>query len=73
MKNPVCKNCLNFSPLDESSSIESSKFGLCTKFGAKNMITGEIKYDSAINCRNDASKCSNFGFHFAPNPTRSII
>ena len=74
MNFPACDNCLyfrNFIPIEGTSSdfashYEYSKIGVCMKFGDKNMITGKIDYDSAINCRNDASKCSNEAFHFTP-------
>jgi hypothetical protein len=36
------------------------------KFG-HNMVTGKIHYDSAINCRNDLSKCTKFARYFTPN------
>jgi hypothetical protein len=68
MNFPACENCLyfgNFIPI-EGSHYEYSKIGVCMKFGDKNMITGKIDYDSAINCRNDPSKCSNEAFHFTP-------
>jgi hypothetical protein len=36
------------------------------KFGEKNMITGKIKYDYAIDCRNDVSKCTKIARYFVP-------
>jgi len=67
---PACERCSNFIPIFETSySPEHSKNGLCIKFGEKNMITGKIKYDYAIDCRNDASKCTKYARYFTPlNP-----
>jgi hypothetical protein len=35
----------------------SYKFGSCSKFGKKNLVTGKIEYDQALICRNDENKC----------------
>ena len=34
------------------------------KFGDKNIVTGEIRYNSAINCRNDETKCIKVGIYY---------
>jgi hypothetical protein len=70
---PVCDNCFNFRnfiPIEGTTSeFEYSKIGVCMKFGERNMITGKITYDSAIDCRNDVSKCTNVARYFTPlNP-----
>ena len=67
-KLPICSNCLHFIehtnnyPYDPSPSDE--QYGRCKKFGEINMITGQIEYDLAINCRSNVSKCGNFGSEY---------
>ena len=76
MKYPVCHNCFNFGnfiPIEGTSDFEYYKTGVCMKFGEKDMITGKINYDSAIDCRNDASKCTNTAKYFTPlNPLHPL-
>jgi hypothetical protein len=36
----------------------------CSKFGDKNIINGEIKFDYADTCRNDEAKCGKEGRYF---------
>ena len=58
---PICSNCLHFIehknnyPYDPIPSNE--KFGRCKKFGEVDMVSGIIKYDLAIHCRLNDSKC----------------
>jgi len=65
---PICSNCLYFIehknnyPYDPIPSNE--RYGKCKKFGEVNMITGEIEYDLASNCRFNDSKCGKFGSEF---------
>lgn len=65
---PICSKCLHFIehtnnyPYDPIPSNEY--YGRCTKFGEVNMITGEIEYDLAINCRLNVSKCGNSGSEY---------
>jgi len=63
---PTCERCFNF---ENFTPIEGTTFeysnGVCMKFGEK-MINGKIKYDYAIDCRNDASKCTKFARYFVP-------
>ena len=69
MNYPTCDNCFNFrnfTPIEGTSSFEYSSIGVCMKFGEKNMVTGKIKYDYAIDCRNDVSKCTNIARYFVP-------
>ena len=80
MNYPICGNCVNyrhFIPIQRTRRIydfEYSNMGVCMKFGEKNMITGEIKYDSAIDCRNDKSKCTKHARYFTPlNPLHPLF
>jgi len=69
MKYPICDDCIyfgNFIPIEGTNDFEYSNIGVCMKFGEKNMITGKIKYDSAIDCRTDVSKCTKFARYFTP-------
>ena len=53
-----CRNCIYY---NQHSNIELSK---CKKFGEKNIISNEIKYDYAEGCRNDELKCGKEGKYF---------
>jgi hypothetical protein len=50
---PSCKKCIHFNP-DNYNTESLSK---CNKFGEKNIISNEIKYDYADSCRKDEEKC----------------
>ena len=56
-----CRNCIYY---NQHSNIELSK---CKKFGEKNIISNEIKYDYAEGCRNDELKCGKEGKYFEEN------
>lgn len=57
---PSCKNCIYFKP----SGYIPDSLSRCNKFGEKNIITDEIKYDFADYCRNDEKKCGIEGKFF---------
>jgi len=65
---PICSNCLHFIehtnnyPYDPTPS--NKQYGKCKKFAEMNLITGEIEYDLAKNCRLNISKCGNFGSEY---------
>jgi hypothetical protein len=69
---PICCNCLHFIehtnnyPYDPLPSDKT--YGRCKKFGEVNMITCEIEYDLARNCRLNDNKCG----HFASEYTEEI-
>lgn len=66
---PACDRCFNFAnftPIEGTTNFEYSKIGVCMKFGEKDMINGKIKYDYAIDCRNDVSKCTKIARYFVP-------
>jgi len=46
---PSCRNCIFHKPNNKDNFASSSN--LCEKFGEKNIITGEIDYDSVFRCR----------------------
>ena len=60
---PACRNCV-FYKSDPSSIQFASTFNRCEKFGEKNIVTNEIRYDYADLCRTNESKCGQKGLHF---------
>ena len=56
---PFCVNCIHF--LDHIGEYPYTRVnninGRCKIFGKANLITGLIKYESAIDCRHDDDKC----------------
>ena len=61
---PSCRNCVYYKPyafdLDYTSTLSK-----CEKFGEKNIISDEIKYNEYADlCRNDDSKCGKKGKYF---------
>ena len=51
----LCRNCIHYKPYN--NEVTSSIIGGCDKFGEKNIITGEIKYEHADICRNNEDLC----------------
>ena len=60
---PSCKNCIYYQPCVTSDDFTSS-LNKCKKFGSKDIITDEIKYDFADFCRKDENKCGIEGKYF---------
>jgi hypothetical protein len=64
---PSCKKCIRYLPsvyhLDFGSNMNR-----CSKFGEKNMISDEIKYDFVESCRKDEKKCGEKGEYFEEEP-----
>jgi len=54
---PICKECIYY----KKQMLLSGK---CTKYGTKNLVTGEIKYGAAEMCRKIDTKCGANGKHF---------
>ena len=65
---PICSNCLHFIEHTNNYPYDSipndELYGRCKKFGEMNLISGEIKYDFAQDCRLNVSKCGNFGSEY---------
>jgi hypothetical protein len=57
---PVCKDCIYF----KNDYFLSPNIGKCTKFGYKNIMSGEIFYEFAEICRNDEKKCGVNGTYY---------
>jgi hypothetical protein len=64
-----CVNCLHyikykyFYPEDEIYD-HKTKLGNCALFGKPHLVTGEIEYDSALECRLNKLKCGKNGLFF---------
>jgi hypothetical protein len=56
---PICTDCIYFAK--HRQNIELSK---CLKYGIKNIITGEIKYDSPYLNRANVKLCGHKGNNF---------
>lgn len=65
----VCINCLHYmnykytDPFDEIYS-NKSRSGNCALFGKLHLVTGEIEYDSALECRLNELKCGKKGLFY---------
>ena len=59
---PACKNCIYYQMTYYKDF--THPFSKCEKFGEKDIITNEIKYDYADSCRTDDSKCGEEGEYF---------
>jgi len=69
-KIPICSKCLHFIEHTNNypyDSIPSNEYGKCKKFGEVNMITGNIEYDLATDCRLDNNKCGKFASEYSDN------
>lgn len=74
IKKPInlCVNCVYYmnyrytNPYDEYDEIYSnkSKSGNCALFGKQNLVTGEIDYDTALECRLNELKCGKKGLFY---------
>jgi hypothetical protein len=60
---PSCKNCIYYKPSNYNNDFTSS-LNRCKKFGEKDIVTAEIKYDFADMCRKNEEKCGNQGKYF---------
>jgi len=48
--NPICANCKFFTPIKNE----------CRLFGETNLITGEYRYEDAVDVRNNKEKCGKY-------------
>jgi hypothetical protein len=62
-----CRKCIHYNSRYDDSSLSN-----CKKFGEKNIISNEIKYDNAERCRNDELKCGKEGKYFEEDKYASI-
>jgi hypothetical protein len=65
----LCVNCLHyinykyFYPEDEIYD-HKTKLGNCALFGKLHLVTGEIEYDNALDCRLNKLKCGKKGLFY---------
>ena len=81
IKKPInlCVNCLHYMeykflyPHDELYSYKS-KIGNCALFGKQHLVTGEIEYDNALECRTNELKCGKKAqFYIQKHKDKDII
>ena len=67
---PECRNCKYFKPDKTFDSKNSQiKYGKCTYFGEKDLVSGEIDYKYASICRKSSigyTYCGEYGKYFEP-------
>jgi hypothetical protein len=63
---PACRNCIHYIPSSYNKFEDS--MNRCGKFGEKNIITNEIKYDYVDLCRQSESQCGKEGKYFEEEP-----
>jgi hypothetical protein len=67
IEHPACKNCMYYKVAGFGSEF-TSPLNKCEKFGVKNIVTDEIVYKYADDCRNDETLCGTSGKHFEKEP-----
>ena len=61
---PICTNCIHFIEYKNNYPFDDNNLGKCKLFGKKNIVTGQIKYEYAENCRENKEKCDIHGKYF---------
>jgi hypothetical protein len=65
IKNAMLPSCINCKYFIENTSLSNDiAYGRCSVFGKKDIITGEVKFDYAIHCREDETRCDSSGIYF---------
>ena len=64
---PNCNKCIHMIPSKYSTKF-SSPYSRCKKFGEKNLVSGEIVYYYANNCRKHKDYCGQSGIHYELEP-----
>ena len=65
IEHPACTNCIYYKLYDNDLTSPLNK---CEKFGVKNVVTDEITYKYADDCRRDENLCGNSGKYFEQLP-----
>jgi hypothetical protein len=60
---PICKNCNYFLPCFDKTNINYNE-SKCIKYGTRNLVSGELIYDSSLSCREDKQKCGPTGMDY---------
>lgn len=61
---PVCADCVYFQQGNQQINSTIKQVSECTKFGAKDLVSGVIKYESAKHCRNMKVLCGMNALYF---------
>jgi hypothetical protein len=66
---PLCQNCFYFYPVSKNTNLEENndiifEQSKCLKYGIRNIVSGEISYESAHNMRQSELKCGLGGKSF---------
>ena len=64
---PSCRNCVHYCPNPANLDFYSP-LNTCNIFGTKDIISNKIIFDSAIQCRQDESKCGFIGKEWKHEP-----
>ena len=63
IKSPICNTCKYYKPFTIFKNSDNLKYSLCMRYGEKNIITGEVKFEFAGNVRKDEKKCGSNGIY----------
>lgn len=61
---PACVDCIYFKKGNALINSSTKQVPECTKFGAKDLVSGVIKYEPARHCRNMKVLCGMNGGYF---------
>ena len=69
----LCINCVYHLNINPSSNPDFPyEFSKCMKFGAKDVVSGRVKYDFADLCRKDNSRCGEKGLYFKHSKVTTV-
>ena len=72
IKYPNCVNCRHFIAYTNQFTLypthETNRYGRCKQFGEINVVTGQVNYDLACVCRDNAKKCGLEGQSYEEKP-----
>jgi hypothetical protein len=64
---PSCSRCIHYKKYYFPFVPLNNNLGKCSKFGERNIITGQINYEYAEYVRKDEKKCGTIGKLFEPH------
>lgn len=67
LKAPTCKTCVHMIPSKYTTAF-SSPYNRCKKFGDKDLVSGEIVYYYANDCRKYKDYCGQSGIYYELEP-----
>ena len=67
-KRPICVECAHYIEYKHDypyyELYDKSRTGSCYKFGSQNLVTGDIEYEGALECRKNSFKCDETGVYY---------